>query len=330
MVQHPRSFEFNERLLVALADCYHEGRYGTFLFDCQRERQEAGVGSACASIWWHVARNAQHFTNLSFVAQIAPLLADFTDRSLQFWRSFYFRYDERTKQLDPMVSAVGLHERLVSIQNKLARLRGAEPNNLRLKPYASSNTFLSIPATPPVSSPGLTRQVSSPALPSVSSAAAKPVPPRQQQHLSLKIIDELLTEVDSLVEQTSNSADVDETTQESPPSSPRQRDSISPDISRNSKKELKANRPVWEPDTVKACHTCATKIGKGTRHHCRACGHIFCDPCCNKKFPIERMGYFKAVRVCEGCALRLRHEVSRRHLQEILTFKKRATMADNT
>ena len=37
------------------------------------------------------------------------------------------------------------------------------------------------------------------------------------------------------------------------------------------------------------------------RHHCRRCGHCFCDRCSSKHIALPRMAYREPVRVCESC-----------------------------
>ena len=37
------------------------------------------------------------------------------------------------------------------------------------------------------------------------------------------------------------------------------------------------------------------------RHHCRRCGHCFCDRCSGKQIVLPRMAYRQQVRVCESC-----------------------------
>ena len=51
MRQHPTLFEFNELWLLDVYDGMLSGRFGSFLFDCQREREEARLKSATESIW---------------------------------------------------------------------------------------------------------------------------------------------------------------------------------------------------------------------------------------------------------------------------------------
>ncbi|KAL4659217.1 hepatocyte growth factor-regulated tyrosine kinase substrate-like isoform X1 [Arapaima gigas] len=58
------------------------------------------------------------------------------------------------------------------------------------------------------------------------------------------------------------------------------------------------------PDWVDAeeCHRCRVQFGVMTRkHHCRACGQIFCGKCSSKYSTIPKFGIEREVRVCEPC-----------------------------
>uniref|UniRef100_A0A673NII0 Hepatocyte growth factor-regulated tyrosine kinase substrate n=1 Tax=Sinocyclocheilus rhinocerous TaxID=307959 RepID=A0A673NII0_9TELE len=58
------------------------------------------------------------------------------------------------------------------------------------------------------------------------------------------------------------------------------------------------------PDWVDAeeCHRCRVQFSVMTRkHHCRACGQIFCGKCSSKHSTIPKFGIEKEVRVCEPC-----------------------------
>jgi growth factor-regulated tyrosine kinase substrate len=47
---------------------------------------------------------------------------------------------------------------------------------------------------------------------------------------------------------------------------------------------------------------CRAEFGVFTRkHHCRACGQIFCDRCSSKQMLLPNFGIEKKVRVCEAC-----------------------------
>lgn len=58
--------------------------------------------------------------------------------------------------------------------------------------------------------------------------------------------------------------------------------------------------PQWvEGDS---CHRCRAAFGiMNRKHHCRACGQIFCDKCSSKTSAIPKFGIEKEVRVCDEC-----------------------------
>ncbi|KAA8583197.1 hypothetical protein FQN60_015743 [Etheostoma spectabile] len=51
------------------------------------------------------------------------------------------------------------------------------------------------------------------------------------------------------------------------------------------------------------CHKCGEEFQPNdTKHHCRACGEGFCDPCSSKTRPVPERGWGLApVRVCDAC-----------------------------
>ncbi|CAE7233645.1 Herc4, partial [Symbiodinium sp. KB8] len=67
----------------------------------------------------------------------------------------------------------------------------------------------------------------------------------------------------------------------------------------------------WVPDaSTHECMRCHAPFRTLTlrRHHCRGCGGVFCESCTASRMPLLRLGYIEAVRVCDGCFVRLRQE----------------------
>ena len=65
-------------------------------------------------------------------------------------------------------------------------------------------------------------------------------------------------------------------------------------------------QPVWVADSnVSECMSCQASFGLfRRRHHCRACGNIFCASCSSHKSTIPELGYFQPTRVCTLCVQR--------------------------
>nr|XP_003708287.1 PREDICTED: hepatocyte growth factor-regulated tyrosine kinase substrate isoform X1 [Megachile rotundata]XP_012152656.1 PREDICTED: hepatocyte growth factor-regulated tyrosine kinase substrate isoform X1 [Megachile rotundata] len=58
--------------------------------------------------------------------------------------------------------------------------------------------------------------------------------------------------------------------------------------------------PAWVDGDV--CHRCRVSFGVMQRkHHCRACGQVFCGQCSSKTSTLPKFGFEKEVRVCEAC-----------------------------
>ncbi|XP_078690511.1 hepatocyte growth factor-regulated tyrosine kinase substrate-like isoform X4 [Branchiostoma floridae x Branchiostoma belcheri] len=58
--------------------------------------------------------------------------------------------------------------------------------------------------------------------------------------------------------------------------------------------------PEWKDGDV--CHRCRVQFGMVQRkHHCRACGQVFCGKCSSKNSIIPKFGIEKEVRVCDSC-----------------------------
>ncbi|KAM6391498.1 zinc finger FYVE domain-containing protein 16 [Rhynochetos jubatus] len=64
---------------------------------------------------------------------------------------------------------------------------------------------------------------------------------------------------------------------------------------------LSWKQPLWVPDSeAPNCMNCQVRFTfTRRRHHCRACGKVFCGGCCKRKCKLQYME--KEARVCTGC-----------------------------
>jgi myotubularin-related protein 6/7/8 len=60
--QFPTSFEYNESLLLFLADHQHSALFGNFLCNCSKDRMELGLVGSTQSIWAYVLQRKNEFS----------------------------------------------------------------------------------------------------------------------------------------------------------------------------------------------------------------------------------------------------------------------------
>lgn len=98
--QHPTRFEFNERFLRRLLYQLYACQYGTFLYDCERERVEARAAEKTTSVWSHFLARREEFINKDY----DPTVDDKTVgkerllfpevRRVRWWAELFGRSDE--------------------------------------------------------------------------------------------------------------------------------------------------------------------------------------------------------------------------------------------
>lgn len=70
MYQYPTRFEFNERFLKRLLYHLYSCQYGTFLFDDERQRQEAHIAEKTTSVWNYFLSRRKDFMNPSYDPEV--------------------------------------------------------------------------------------------------------------------------------------------------------------------------------------------------------------------------------------------------------------------
>ena len=102
--QFPFSFEFNETFLITILDHMHSCLFGTFLYNCDRERLGANVKGRCQSLWSFVWQERRHFKNSSFrpnhSVRIMPIVGEKSSHygekgfiPLQLWKGYFLRWN---------------------------------------------------------------------------------------------------------------------------------------------------------------------------------------------------------------------------------------------
>eukprot|EP01060_Flectonema_neradi_P035103 TRINITY_DN6347_c0_g1_i2.p1 TRINITY_DN6347_c0_g1~~TRINITY_DN6347_c0_g1_i2.p1 ORF type:complete len:1011 (+),score=143.98 TRINITY_DN6347_c0_g1_i2:103-3135(+) len=72
----------------------------------------------------------------------------------------------------------------------------------------------------------------------------------------------------------------------------------------------RTQRASWEADSKAiSCKLCTSKFSFSTRrHHCRACGGVFCRNCTAHRVPLPQYGIACLMRVCSTCYVRFAEE----------------------
>jgi hypothetical protein len=93
-------FEFNDKLLVFIAEEVQNCKYGDFFFNCESERIKNEVRDKTFSVWTTIELHKDdYFRNPSYVGSLenmsriqqVPVLEY---HKLRFWREYFCRYSE--------------------------------------------------------------------------------------------------------------------------------------------------------------------------------------------------------------------------------------------
>ncbi|CAF0884676.1 unnamed protein product, partial [Didymodactylos carnosus] len=91
--QFPSVFEFNEKLLITIADNLYSCQYGTFLLNSEKLRTEMRVSEHTMSLWTHVLRERSLYLNPFYNDKIEKvLLPNNGIRQIKLWKNYYCRY----------------------------------------------------------------------------------------------------------------------------------------------------------------------------------------------------------------------------------------------
>ncbi|KAG6952401.1 hypothetical protein JG687_00013027 [Phytophthora cactorum] len=98
-------YRFNEGLLLMLADALHSCRFGTFLFDCKKHRQEANLENRTTSVWTWVNGFRPQLTEQTFVSKqvLNPPLTGLLKR-ITLWDAMFMRWSGQPLVQEPPIS----------------------------------------------------------------------------------------------------------------------------------------------------------------------------------------------------------------------------------
>jgi hypothetical protein len=92
----PSAFEFSPRLLLLIAHHAYSCRFGTFLYNCERERVHAGLPYKTPSLWGYILARAPAYANPAYAGRsgadiLLPHPASVL-RQVSLWSEWFLRY----------------------------------------------------------------------------------------------------------------------------------------------------------------------------------------------------------------------------------------------
>ncbi|KAK1945025.1 Myotubularin-related protein 2 [Phytophthora citrophthora] len=90
--QYPRSFEFNERFLLHLANSMTSGLYGTFLYDSRLQRDVNEVKYNSVSVWTPVLLRPELYSNSDYEMHNGPIWPWVSCKMLRLWDNYFFQW----------------------------------------------------------------------------------------------------------------------------------------------------------------------------------------------------------------------------------------------
>uniref|UniRef100_M4BKR6 Myotubularin phosphatase domain-containing protein n=1 Tax=Hyaloperonospora arabidopsidis (strain Emoy2) TaxID=559515 RepID=M4BKR6_HYAAE len=93
--QYPTECEFNESLLLALADHVYSCKFGTFMFDCEQQRTDFFAKHRAFSIWSEINSHSDRFTNPMYAPseQVTLLPPSTLSKNIKLWKGYFCRWD---------------------------------------------------------------------------------------------------------------------------------------------------------------------------------------------------------------------------------------------
>jgi len=109
MCQFPQAFQFNHKYLLTIHDHVYSCQYGTFVGNCQREREGLQLSSLTHSLWGHLTNSADEYVNPLYASRgVEVLTPSVSPQNIVFWRGLYCRFEVGTQPREPVIDLLTL------------------------------------------------------------------------------------------------------------------------------------------------------------------------------------------------------------------------------
>ena len=94
IIQYPTAFEFNSYFLLFLSEQIYSNKYGTFLFNSEKEKFNNNAETCMVSIWSDIFYEKYKYINDLFKPYNGTLNIKGEVQYLSIWNEFFFKYDK--------------------------------------------------------------------------------------------------------------------------------------------------------------------------------------------------------------------------------------------
>ena len=120
----PQAFQFNEKYLIAILEHTYSCQYGTFIGNCDKQRQNLKLSERTYSLWGYLVTHNDEFVNplyeKSTYAEI--LKPNLSPQNIKFWRGLYCKFETGAHPREPIVDLLTITQvKLFSFNYRLNR-----------------------------------------------------------------------------------------------------------------------------------------------------------------------------------------------------------------
>ena len=101
----PQAFQFNENYLIAILEHTYSCQYGTFIGNCDKQRNELKLKENTYSLWGYLVTHNDEFVNPLYdrETQSQILTLNLSPQNIKFWRGLYCRFETGAHPREPIV-----------------------------------------------------------------------------------------------------------------------------------------------------------------------------------------------------------------------------------
>ncbi|XP_034233859.1 myotubularin-related protein 2 isoform X1 [Thrips palmi] len=102
----PNAFQFNETFLITILDHLYSCRFGTFLYNSDRERVQENVKQRSVSLWSYINSSIDNYRNPLFLPHHGVLEPVASIRLISLWKGLYCRWNPGMRPQDPVYQRI--------------------------------------------------------------------------------------------------------------------------------------------------------------------------------------------------------------------------------